>query len=262
MTTSTQPGWYDDPQNSSAQRYWDGQNWTPHRQRKNTTPPERYSGGAAEPPPPQMPTPRMPPPQMPPPASPPQMPPPLPPPAFPQMPPPPPGPAGGPSPWDQVRPYLNKARDDGRRFWSRQPRQRKIIFAVAGAVVAVAAIALSVTGGPPGTSGGGGSRVDTSSQSYQMGLKSGTDGPAEMAAFGYDAISGGQPGSGQLLEKRGPVSHQEACEEAYDTDNSPYSRPENGLNKTDYIAGCLYGLDHNANSQPTAPRTVTPPTHK
>jgi hypothetical protein len=29
-----QPAWYDDPDNSNAQRYWDGQNWTPHRQRK------------------------------------------------------------------------------------------------------------------------------------------------------------------------------------------------------------------------------------
>jgi hypothetical protein len=34
MTTPNQPGWYDDPQNSNAQRYWDGQDWTPHRQRK------------------------------------------------------------------------------------------------------------------------------------------------------------------------------------------------------------------------------------
>jgi hypothetical protein len=34
MTTPTQPGWYDDPDNSNAQRYWDGQDWTPHRQRK------------------------------------------------------------------------------------------------------------------------------------------------------------------------------------------------------------------------------------
>lgn len=32
MTTS--PGWYDDPENASGQRYWDGQAWTPHRQQK------------------------------------------------------------------------------------------------------------------------------------------------------------------------------------------------------------------------------------
>jgi Protein of unknown function (DUF2510) len=34
MTSSTQPGWYDDPEDSNGQRYWDGQAWTPHRQRK------------------------------------------------------------------------------------------------------------------------------------------------------------------------------------------------------------------------------------
>jgi hypothetical protein len=158
MTTPGQPGWYDDPQDSNAQRYWDGQNWTPHRQRKNTTPTKRHPA-VAPPPPPQMPPPPLPPasPQMPPPPLPPaspQMPPPPLPPASPQMPPPPPGPAGGPSPWEQVRPYVNKARDDGRRFWSRQPRQRKIIWAVAGAVVAiVAAITFSHTAGSPRTLG-------------------------------------------------------------------------------------------------------------
>ena len=30
----TQAGWYDDPENPDAQRYWDGHDWTPHRQRK------------------------------------------------------------------------------------------------------------------------------------------------------------------------------------------------------------------------------------
>ncbi len=34
MTTANQPGWYDDPENANAQRYWDGQGWTPHCQRK------------------------------------------------------------------------------------------------------------------------------------------------------------------------------------------------------------------------------------
>lgn len=31
---TTPAGWYDDPEDSKAQRYWDGQDWTPHRQRK------------------------------------------------------------------------------------------------------------------------------------------------------------------------------------------------------------------------------------
>jgi uncharacterized membrane protein YeaQ/YmgE (transglycosylase-associated protein family) len=39
MTTPHQPGWYDDPQDANAQRYWDGQVWTPHRQRKPTSRP-------------------------------------------------------------------------------------------------------------------------------------------------------------------------------------------------------------------------------
>jgi uncharacterized membrane protein YeaQ/YmgE (transglycosylase-associated protein family) len=29
-----QPGWYDDAEDANAQRYWDGQQWTPQRQRK------------------------------------------------------------------------------------------------------------------------------------------------------------------------------------------------------------------------------------
>jgi hypothetical protein len=32
--TTPQPGWYDDPQDPNAQRYWDGQQWTPRRLRK------------------------------------------------------------------------------------------------------------------------------------------------------------------------------------------------------------------------------------
>jgi hypothetical protein len=64
MTSSTQPGWYDDPEDSNGQRYWDGQAWTPHRQRKsaaqpspapNLPPPQPAPapGGAYPPPAPQ-----------------------------------------------------------------------------------------------------------------------------------------------------------------------------------------------------------------
>jgi hypothetical protein len=52
MTTPQQPGWYEDPNDSKAQRYWDGQDWTPHRQRKpisRDTPP---SNTPAQPSPP------------------------------------------------------------------------------------------------------------------------------------------------------------------------------------------------------------------
>ncbi len=36
---TTPAGWYDDPNEPNAQRYWDGQDWTPHRQRKPASQP-------------------------------------------------------------------------------------------------------------------------------------------------------------------------------------------------------------------------------
>ncbi len=64
MTTPDQPGWYDDPHDSNAQRYWDGQDWTPHRQRKPIS--QRVQRPAAPvaprqppPPPPNLPPPRL-----------------------------------------------------------------------------------------------------------------------------------------------------------------------------------------------------------
>jgi Protein of unknown function (DUF2510) len=53
--TTPQPGWYDDPENSNAQRYWDGQGWTEQRQPKGasgSTPPPPPPVVAAPPPPP------------------------------------------------------------------------------------------------------------------------------------------------------------------------------------------------------------------
>ena len=55
MTMPDQPGWYDHPDDSNAQRYWDGQDWTPHRQRKPASRPARPSvmpTPAQQPPPP------------------------------------------------------------------------------------------------------------------------------------------------------------------------------------------------------------------
>ena len=57
MTSSTQPGWYDDPEDASAQRYWDGQTWTPHRRRK---PRSVQSPAPSAPPPPPVPAPAAP----------------------------------------------------------------------------------------------------------------------------------------------------------------------------------------------------------
>jgi hypothetical protein len=75
MTTPQQPGWYDDPNAPEAQRYWDGQDWTPHRRRRPMAAP------VSPPTQPQQPAPASPPPL--PPAN-------LPPPPPPDLPPPPP----------------------------------------------------------------------------------------------------------------------------------------------------------------------------
>jgi hypothetical protein len=51
------PGWYDDPQDAQGQRYWDGQQWTPHHQRKPISQPPPPTGphSQAAPPPPGVP---------------------------------------------------------------------------------------------------------------------------------------------------------------------------------------------------------------
>lgn len=49
---TTPAGWYDDPSDPNAQRYWDGQDWTPHRQRKPVSHPAPPSSPPAAPPPP------------------------------------------------------------------------------------------------------------------------------------------------------------------------------------------------------------------
>jgi hypothetical protein len=61
MTTPTQQGWYDDPTDPKAQRYWDGQSWTPHRQRKPVSQPAPVSVPRPLPAPPAAPLPPPPP---------------------------------------------------------------------------------------------------------------------------------------------------------------------------------------------------------
>jgi Protein of unknown function (DUF2510) len=49
-----QPGWYDDPEDSRGQRYWDGGNWTPNRRRNPISqppPPHGLPAQSAPPPP-------------------------------------------------------------------------------------------------------------------------------------------------------------------------------------------------------------------
>lgn len=151
--TTPRPGWYDDPEDPNAQRYWDGQNWTPHRQRKNATP---IAPGAAHPTPP--------------------------------------GPAG-PSPWDQVRPIVDKARDDGQRIWSRQPRQQKIILAVAGvaAVVVAAVVFVFVVGS---LFGGG-----KSTSAFCDELESLWDGPAGVQNAIWSVHAARQVGTQPFVKK-------------------------------------------------------------
>jgi hypothetical protein len=83
-----------------------------------------------------------------------------------------------------------------------------------------------------------------------MGLATGTNGQAEIAAYGgFDITS-------NSYEKLSP---QDACEGQWDLDNG--AAPDLKLSKTDYMAGCLYGIDHNANAT-NAPATVVPPSKK
>lgn len=60
MTTPDQAGWYDDTDDSTAQRYWDGKDWTTRRRRKPAVPSARASAVPTPPPPPA--TPKLPPP--------------------------------------------------------------------------------------------------------------------------------------------------------------------------------------------------------
>jgi pyruvate/2-oxoglutarate dehydrogenase complex dihydrolipoamide acyltransferase (E2) component len=99
MTTPDQPGWYDDPKDPKAQRYWDGQEWTPHRQRKPASPPAQPSTAATPPrpsPPPPSPPSNVPPPS----SSPPNVP--------PTPPPPPAQPAQSPSPGQSLASQLQQ----------------------------------------------------------------------------------------------------------------------------------------------------------
>jgi hypothetical protein len=146
--------------------------------------------------------------------------------------------------------------EKGRRFWSGLSGQQKVIAGIAAVFVAIAAVMVPVfafghgahqSPSPTGPGGGGGSpsastaAVDTSSQSYQMGLKEGTDGQAEIAARGGFDIP---------THQYKKLSPQDACEGQWQIDSS------SELNHRDYMAGCLAGLDQ------SVPSTVAPPSKK
>lgn len=60
-----------------------------------------------------------------------------------------------------------------------------------------------------------------------MGLKAGTDGYAEVQAFGAMGASG-------------PMDYGQACKMSWDID----SGASTDLNQQEYMAGCMYGLNH------------------
>ncbi|WP_071287252.1 hypothetical protein [Mycolicibacterium llatzerense] len=121
---------------------------------------------------------------------------------------------------------------------------RRILLAgIGGLVVAV------VTACGAGGAGDAGS-VDKNSQAYKAGLESGMHGQAEIAAFGGLNIASG---------KNEKLSPKDACENSWSVDRDP------GFKKQDYMAGCLYGIDHNVNSTNApgnGPATVKPPFRK
>jgi hypothetical protein len=118
MTSLNEAGWYDDPNDQTALRYWDGANWTPHRQRR----PTQQAAPSRQPPPPPMATSPPPPPPM-------------------NSPPPP-----GDSTTAIYSPSANQAPSAGVPG-SASPgrsRRRKIVLAIVAMVVVVAAAAASL----------------------------------------------------------------------------------------------------------------------
>jgi hypothetical protein len=112
----------------------------------------------------------------------------------------------------------------------------KLTLAVAGIGAAVAMAAC------------GGDSVDTSSQSYRMGLATGTNGQAATAAFGGFDI---------MTNSYKKLSPEDACAGQWELENGASDLK---LVKADYMAGCLYGISHNANSSGSGgAATVVPP---
>jgi hypothetical protein len=224
--TSPDPGWYDDPEDPNAQRYWDGQEWTPHRQRKATS---AAAGQTATQTPQQ--------------------------PSAPPLPPPPA--LGGPTPQSQLQANVDK----GRRIWSGLSGRQKIIVSIAAVFVAVAAIMVPVfafghgAGQSPSASGRAGSKGG--SQYYQWGYQSATSGAAresyiDLSCTGFYGCS-----------DPGPDTVKQACDGGWVGDaNVPaevkVADPDTGAyqaKKDDFVKGCSDAFrDH-----PPSPTATTRP---
>jgi uncharacterized protein DUF2510 len=229
--TTPNPGWYDDPEDSNALRYWDGQGWTPQRQPKTTS----ASAGQSTTQTPQ----------------------------HPPAPPAPPPPTGGTTPKSQLQPYAEK----GRRLWSGLSGQQKIIVSIAAVFVAIAAIMLpffafghganqspSLTG-PAGPKGG--------SQYYQWGYESATSGAARRDYIDL-ACPPAVPGAPDYgCSNTDPDTTKQACGGArVDDPNIPadfkVEDPDTSghqAKEDDYMRGCRDGFrDH-----PPSPTKTTIP---
>jgi hypothetical protein len=226
--TTPNPGWYGDPEDPNAQRYWDGQEWTPHRQRKTTS---ASAGQPAAQTPQQPPAPPAPPPPS----------------------------AGGPTPQYQLQPRVEK----GRRFWSGLSGQQKVIAGIAAVFVAIAAIMVPVFAfghgahQSPSPTGPAGSH--TASQYYQWGYESATSGAArasyiDLLCTGYYGCSEPNPdtvkqacGSGFGEDVNVPADMKVA-----DPDTAAYR-----ANQDDFVKGCGDAFrDH-----PPSPTMTTAPPH-
>jgi Protein of unknown function (DUF2510) len=223
--TTPQPGWYDDPEDSNSQRYWEGQYWTPHRQRKPLSPQT----------PPVRPTPPPPSNVPPPPPRPPNLPPPPPPDQLAQWPPPGQPPVG--SPLQRLR--------------------TPVVVSALIAVLAVAGVLMYACGGggspAPGARGGTGS-----SASAEQSAPSAPSGKSESYTAGYTSGVSGEAHdlSAGIL---GNNAYRDNCSLALNDADQNMVHP---YDRDDYIEGCIQALnDHppptstNPFFEPPAPGT-------
>jgi hypothetical protein len=181
MTNPDQPSWYDDTSDPNAQRYWDGQEWTPHRQRKQTPavrqpappPPQPLADGTLS------------------------------------------GDQLGP-----YADGAGMGAATSKQFVPGLSRERQIILIVVGLVTTAVIVAFGAhlfrSGGPETVSAPGAGKstyasADKSSRSYRVGLEAGKNGQAETAAYGgFDILR---------HQNTAPMSYDDACKGQFNLEN-------------------------------------------